>query len=235
MSHNKSCPNQTKAFSIIELSLVAMVIGVLISGVAGSEKLFKNFKLNSARAQTGSSPLSSMSGLSTWLEATSEASFQEKIYNDEVQINLWKDINPSSQIKYDATQQQSSKKPKYVASCINKLPCIRFDVGTFFDFDSRYLTNSNYTLFVVLQSRMSSFSPKAIYVLINNFHNNKYYENAIVKLQSEIPQDLLAIATSRKIGSENSDFGEIIVFNRVLKEVEINSVQEYLRKKWNIT
>ncbi|MFM7621060.1 MAG: prepilin-type N-terminal cleavage/methylation domain-containing protein, partial [Alphaproteobacteria bacterium] len=49
--------NLNKAFSLIELSIVILIIGILVAGVTQSSRLVNQFRLTSARNITLSSPL----------------------------------------------------------------------------------------------------------------------------------------------------------------------------------
>ncbi|MFM7620236.1 MAG: prepilin-type N-terminal cleavage/methylation domain-containing protein [Alphaproteobacteria bacterium] len=64
-----------KAFSLIELSIVILIIGILVAGVTQSSRLIRQMALSSARALTQSSPVPSIAGLVSWYEPTSEKSF----------------------------------------------------------------------------------------------------------------------------------------------------------------
>ena len=73
--HNTS---NKKAFSLIELSIVVLIIGIIIAGITKSSQVLDLYKLSSARTQTQSSPVNSIKNLLVWYEATSENSFIEK-------------------------------------------------------------------------------------------------------------------------------------------------------------
>ena len=64
-----------KAFSLIELSIVILIIGILVAGVTQSSRLIREFKLTTAKNLTRNSPVSSIKGLYFWFETTSESSF----------------------------------------------------------------------------------------------------------------------------------------------------------------
>lgn len=60
------------AFSIVELSIVILVIGLIIGGISTSTYLIKQFRLSNARSLTQSSPVSSIEGLVGWWEPVME-------------------------------------------------------------------------------------------------------------------------------------------------------------------
>ncbi|MBM5781910.1 MAG: prepilin-type N-terminal cleavage/methylation domain-containing protein [Pelagibacterales bacterium] len=86
------------AFSLIEMSIVLLIIGILISGVTQGLKLLNKFKLQTAQSLTQSSPVASISGLSYWFESTSEKSFSASEAVDEEKISNWYDISPRNTV-----------------------------------------------------------------------------------------------------------------------------------------
>ncbi len=69
MENNKSF---FSAFSLIELSIVILIIGTLIAGVTQGSRLVRISKLRTAQNQTSTSPVSSIDGLALWLDAVDE-------------------------------------------------------------------------------------------------------------------------------------------------------------------
>lgn len=119
--------NLKKAFSLIELSIVILIIGVIIAGVTQSSRLISAFRLSSARNMTQSAPINSMSDLAFWLDATSEKSFDLADQDDGRQVDNWYDLNPQSTTKINFTQSTSGYQPLYKTSGINNLPSLLFD------------------------------------------------------------------------------------------------------------
>jgi prepilin-type N-terminal cleavage/methylation domain-containing protein len=116
-----------KAFSLIELSIVILIIGILIAGVTQSSRILTQAKLTTARNLTTSAPVGSISNLMFWLDATSEKSFIDTETTDASSISNWYDINPQNQTPYTFQQNTAANKPTYKASCINGIPCLTFD------------------------------------------------------------------------------------------------------------
>ncbi len=115
------------AFSLIELSIVILIIGILVAGITQSSRLVKKMRLNSARTQTQSSPVASIKDLALWLDTTMESSFGGSEPEESAEIATWYDTNPQSTLKYNATQGSSTKYPTYDSSAINNLPALNFD------------------------------------------------------------------------------------------------------------
>lgn len=137
------------AFSLIELSVVILIIGVIVSGVTQSSRMISAFRLSSARSQTQSSPVASMRNLLMWYDSTSVASFLDADAENNQPITFWYDINPTSTIKYDLTSP-STNNPKYIANCINSLPCVRFDGSNdYLINNSADISGTELTIFIV--------------------------------------------------------------------------------------
>ncbi len=157
-----------KAFSLIELSIVLLIIGIIIAGVTQSSRLIVQFKVSTGKNLTQSGPVASIKGLSAWYETTLETSFTEAESEDSTLVSTpvttWYDNNPASSIKHNATGS-STTRPLHYANCMSALPCLRFD-GTddILEFDGTFLVGVDYTIFVVEQRRLAT----ALYFLGNN-------------------------------------------------------------------
>ena len=114
------------AFSLIELSIVILIIGIIIAGVTQGSRLVKFAKVNTEATQTKSAPVASVAGLVSWFETTLPNSFSEDVGNDDA-IAEWLDISPQSSSKNNASQSTSASQPLYIDSGINGLPALRFD------------------------------------------------------------------------------------------------------------
>lgn len=116
--------NRKSAFSLVEISIVIIIIGILVAGVTQSSRLLTQAKLSSAKSMTQSSPVSSITGLSLWIDSVSDASFQSNDLDDATTITTWNDINPQTITKANLTP---SGGPLYKTNVINGLPAILFD------------------------------------------------------------------------------------------------------------
>jgi prepilin-type N-terminal cleavage/methylation domain-containing protein len=114
-----------RAFSLIELSIVTLVIGILIAGGMQGTSLYVKMKLATARSLTQSSPANGVSDLVLWLETTSEASFPTSL-DDQSPVSTWNDNNPQQTNKSNATASGTAR-PLYVANGINGLPALKCD------------------------------------------------------------------------------------------------------------
>ena len=143
-----------KAFSLIELSIVLVIIGLLVAGITQSSRLVQKFRIRTAQTLTQSSPVNGIKNLVAWYETTSQASFDSSIDNG-VAISSWYDISPSVD-KSDATQATPANRPVYTENDINSLPTLKFTATS-----SQFLNlpngtvpynNSPYTVFIVAKA-----------------------------------------------------------------------------------
>jgi hypothetical protein len=146
-----------KAFSIIEISVAILVIGILVAGITQASRLVGESGLRVARNLTTSSRVASLDGLVFWYEPTLESSFSTTDAVDKAVISAWNDNNPQNVQKLNALagQKTDSTKatynlapsstaantggPTYVRKGINGLPTLRFT----------NTTNSSYRYLVV--------------------------------------------------------------------------------------
>ncbi len=147
------------AFSLIEISIVIIIIGILIAGVTKSGILINRYRLGAANTLTKNSPVASIPDLVSWYETTSDQSLDDTAESDGVAINLssgfsWYDINPQSGIKNNAT---SIAGPTYKSDCINNLPCLLFDGTTqYIETTQNMGLTKQLTIFAVFYTTMST-------------------------------------------------------------------------------
>ena len=176
------------AFSLIELSIVILIIGILIAGVTQGSRLVSAFRISNARAITNSSDVNSISGLVLWLEPTMENSFAISSVpvtpsiltdvdepNNNAGIGRWNDRNPQSLIKNHATQTVALfQQPLYKTGAINGLPALYFNSREATATD-HYLVSSlnidytelnDVTIFMVYQ--LSTANSNTNYCLLGN-------------------------------------------------------------------
>jgi type II secretory pathway pseudopilin PulG len=142
------------AFSLIEVSIVILIIGLLITAIAHGSKMVNKAKLNSARLATTSLGIDKIPNMTFWVETTLEDSLtsptHQKQVEDNDQISAWADLNPSA-IKYNLSQDTAGYRPLYSADAMKGLPALKFD-GSNDYFLTNNLTGRDFTLFIILKT-----------------------------------------------------------------------------------
>lgn len=298
-------------FSLIEISIVILIIGVLVAGVITSSGLVRKSKLATARNTTSGSDVHGIEGLVGWWESTGIKSFADSETKEGSTITTWYEANTQTSFPKNLTQSDSGLRPIYRQSAINGLPGLQFNGSSQYlslayspDLNPRELT-----IFVVAKtppatesggSLLSSYGTGAFadvggYGLFSSTSNFQFYTvdgyaefandvdtPSILSLilsadslyganvgSSEADYNALTMTTFKNgaytsrvgtsgeaEGGQNTDgvftvgtyiypgseadsyydgyIGEIIIFNRVLKDEERNLVEKYLSKKWSI-
>jgi prepilin-type N-terminal cleavage/methylation domain-containing protein len=142
-----------KAFSLIELSIVLLIIGIIITGITKSSVLVNSFRLSNAASQTKSSPVNSIPNLNGWWETTLPTSFTEQESQTSQLLSTWNDINPQSSTKNNASSS-SVNRPTYQEGALNSLPTVRFDGSNdYFTLPDGTIpyNDANYTIFFVMK------------------------------------------------------------------------------------
>jgi prepilin-type N-terminal cleavage/methylation domain-containing protein len=141
-----------KAFSLIELSVVILIIGIIVASIIGGKKLVTLSNLSKARALTNSAPVAGIESLVAWYDTTSKDSFLIKPV-DGTTISTWKDINPQSNVKRDAV---AGNAPTYTENAINGLPALKFNGSTnYLENVANNMVNSNQLSVFFVMSRLS--------------------------------------------------------------------------------
>ncbi len=155
-----------KAFSLIELSIVLLIIGIIIAGVTQGGRIISAMKLATAKSITQSSSVPSIKGLIMWLEPTLDNSFLDAESENGQEITVWKDVNPQSSIKLNASASGGAVGIKYDANTVSGLPSIKFsgEPNTKVLIASPIASNFASTVFVVYKLiETTNYSERYIY------------------------------------------------------------------------
>ena len=142
---------KSRAFSIIELSIITMMISIISIQDTSSYKIVRNMRILSAQNVTRSSPVLSLRGLVGWYETSLESSISESEKNHNKPVSIWADNNPHSSFKNNIIQlDKNNFKPRYIENSINGLPALRFDgLDDFMRISSLKISNDTLTIFLV--------------------------------------------------------------------------------------
>ncbi len=155
---------KSKAFSLIELAVVIIVVGILIAGVTQGGALITKAKYKTAQTLTQSSPVSATPGLRLWLETSLDQSIAEAEASDGTKVTMWYDINPQVSNKLFARTASNTAAILYkVKSAVNGLPSLYFPGASadFFTISTASgstaatpipTTSNAFTYFIVLQA-----------------------------------------------------------------------------------
>ncbi len=118
--------NFQKAFSLIELSIVILIIGLLVTGAVKGASVYKKIKIVSAASLTNNSVVSSISNLETWYETTSSKSFYQDNLSDGQDLSVWRDINPTKVKKLNLEKNNfgTGNLPDYAENCLMACPAL---------------------------------------------------------------------------------------------------------------
>ena len=117
--------SKKSAFSLLELSIIILIIGVIVTGVMQGQHILSESRLKTARSLTNSSIVASIPSLALWVESTLEDSFTSGEGGDGEDgdaLTQWLDINPQSLSKYTLTGTGT-----YREDVINGLPAVELN------------------------------------------------------------------------------------------------------------
>lgn len=165
--------NKKSAFSLIEISIVVLIIGILVAGITQSSRLISSSKIATAQSLTQSAPVSANSGLMLWLETSSEASLLPAQSSDGVAVTVWNDINTQSISKLFANTVVASSVTYKAVSPIGGLPSLQFGAtstgmevaaaaGSFTD-AAIQTSGSSFTFFVVSDDDSSADAVRGVF------------------------------------------------------------------------
>ncbi len=121
----KNKTDQKTAFSLIELSGVLIIIGLLIAGITSGKSLVKTSKLSAARSVTFSSQITTIPGMVLWVEPTMKDSFLTTQIADSSQLTTWYNREPSGYLTKNNLTTAASANLIYDEISINDLPAIK--------------------------------------------------------------------------------------------------------------
>jgi prepilin-type N-terminal cleavage/methylation domain-containing protein len=150
---------QRSAFTLTELSIVLIIIGIIVFGIMKGAVLVSSSRLANARSVTSKSSVADTPGLVAWYDTTSASGFKSGEAYDSSQISEWHDVSPGSVVltKNKLTRTASSA-VTYVAQGINLLPSIYFNgsSGANLSLSTFYQGNlAQGTIFIVFQPKYS--------------------------------------------------------------------------------
>jgi len=123
ISHRK------KAFSLVELSVVMIIIGLLIASVTAGGSLVKNSRVSSARSITLSSQIITIPGMVLWVENSAKDSFSASQIKTGAQITTWYNREPSNYLVKNNLTTTASNNVLYEDTSTNNIPAVNIKSG----------------------------------------------------------------------------------------------------------
>ncbi|MFM7621094.1 MAG: prepilin-type N-terminal cleavage/methylation domain-containing protein [Alphaproteobacteria bacterium] len=153
----KKLTDKIKAFSLIEMSIVILIIGFLVSGISQGALLIRKMRLQTAQNITASAPVLAVNDLVLWLETSLETSFNSSERINNAEISSWLDNSGQTTVKNNATSPAGNR-PVFIENAFNRsIPAIRFDgVNDYFNYNGSILISRSFTFFVVEQRRIAN-------------------------------------------------------------------------------
>lgn len=115
------------AFSLIELAVVVLIIGLITTGIIKGTSIIRSARISSARALTTKSNIAAIPGMVAWYETSLIDSLKPSEASDTSQITEWRDISPGSiAAQKNKLTRSASSAVIYKVEGINNLPSINF-------------------------------------------------------------------------------------------------------------
>jgi hypothetical protein len=127
MLNNFKNKTNIKAFSLVEISVVIIILMVLIAGLTQSSRLVSLSRITIARNLTSSSAMPWINYLVAWHDSTAIDAFNENENNDGNKVSIWRGAEIKYNDRVNFIQNIESKKPTYTKNAIYGLPAIKFD------------------------------------------------------------------------------------------------------------
>lgn len=146
------------AFSLVELSVVIVVIAVITVGIIKASALIDNSRLSSARALTASSKINEIDGILAWYETTLLESFNDNERVDNNMMTRWNDVSSQKSLSEEKNvlARAADSNVVYRANGINKLPSLQFAAsGRFSLAEIEQGVSSRYSVFAVLSPTLN--------------------------------------------------------------------------------
>ena len=140
------------AFSLIEISLVILIIGILVAGISKAIDLHRDARLSASKSLTVNTQVHRIPNLIMWMESTQERNFDRNEVVNNGLITNWYDANPNANVRGSLSITNVAFKPKYNSEGINGLPTVKFD-GTDYLASTFYRINGSKLSYFVVSKR----------------------------------------------------------------------------------
>jgi len=158
----KKYKNFNTAFSMVEISIVILIIGLLIAGISKASDMIIDSKVKTSRSLTKGSPVPRLSNLALWIETTTSESWSDRERGGPTLTKtgaILKDINP--QVTANDLFTFSAVNIEYKEDAYNSLPSFKLAADSssnvrvsnrVFDMEK----GGGYTIFAVVKPKASN-------------------------------------------------------------------------------
>ncbi|MFC1659232.1 type II secretion system protein [Pseudomonadota bacterium] len=276
--------NNKEGFSLIELSIVLIIVGLLVAGTTSGLALVRTARISYGKKLAYNFSLEFEVSIPTpvlWLDANDNSTV---VTDSDDNVSKWSDKSRSGN---DASQTNSSYQPIHILNGLNGRPAIRFDglndllISTV---DLRNTISPNLTIFVVFQyntensgifgndnggwdrfmmTNFLTYAGDTVVSYANTAGPMRYspesaatphlsrieYTATTNEVWSDGLQKDTAGAVNAGTGTSTTAIGaiaivgsypldgniaEMIIFEETLDTIQVQLVEEYLNKKWQI-
>lgn len=165
---------KNKAYSLVELSVVLIIIGIMISGIIGSRALVDSSRIANSKSITKASVVPNIFGLIAWYETSSSDSLLDSQRTDGTKVTAWYDINPISIPVRKNTLVTNTGSVTYLKNGVGNLPSLKFSSASDASFSDLLLSSfdkgksDSNTIFVVFQQQTRTSTGNVIRNIISN-------------------------------------------------------------------
>lgn len=124
---NKMFKKKISAFSLVEISVVIIILMVMIAGLVQSSRLIVASRLSSARNLTSSSAMPWINYIVAWHDTTSIDAFLEEENNNGKKVSSWSGAEIRYNDRVNLVQDDDAKKPILTMNSLYGLPALKFD------------------------------------------------------------------------------------------------------------
>jgi prepilin-type N-terminal cleavage/methylation domain-containing protein len=228
-SQQKSLSNFSKnksAFTLLELVVVMMLIGIIVGGIMQGSSLVTSSRLASARSLTSKAPISNISGLIAWFESSHKNSFLGNQSFDSANISEWRDISPSSILNQkNKLTKTANINTTYAIASINKIPAVNFKNNDKISLNNFYQGSLNRaTICVVFRPNFSPTTTAS--VLIDSYFNQDSFYLGIksnaVNLNAGTDANTASVTNPASF-SNGRDYVVCAIFNGAQSSAYVNN------------
>jgi len=220
--------NRKTAFTLIELSVVVIIIGLLATGIMKGISMVHNARLSSARSLTTSSRINEINGLIAWYETSLLDSLNQSQTSDASQVGEWRDISAGSiSTQKNKLSRTLSASVTYKMNGINNIPSIQFTSSGNFNLTSFYQGDfKQATIFIVMRPNLAPSSITATTLLDSKLANTT--SSSIGFTSNRVYLDLGSSVNTSTISNIpnftlNNDYIIASYFNNTNSEVYVNN------------